>query len=262
MSTAANPLVTSDLPRLSATILGATPTASQLKAVIALESQGRSAATQQYLAANIPLLVLPHPKSGIPCSGGGTLGGDIGSLATRGAALTGPAAPFVALGGQLTSIFSNLISGPSGEQTAEAPILCGGYQTMNRTFSQLDLQLQTGQIGLAEYLSDLDILQQQFNNLIAPVNPPGTDSAANRYARMVDAFVRLRKQIAPQVASAGDNISYLSRGVTSTPTGMATGSATPGFLASIAPSGGFGFSPGLVAILVIALLLFFGLGAA
>jgi hypothetical protein len=258
MASLAYPLSTVS-PFLRASILGTTPTAAQLAQIIAFEQQGEDSDSKRYLAIYIPLLVLPHPKSGIPCSASLSTGSLIGRTVQQAASIPSPASPFLAIGGGLVSELSGIFGGPSGEQKAEAPILCTGYLQVNAAFQQLDEQLQLGQLTLAQYQAELQILQQRFNNLIAPVNQP--NSAADRYARMVDAFVRLRIQIAPQVVGIGDNVSYLSRGVTSTPTGMAAGPTTPGFLASATSGGGISFSPGLVAILVIALLLLFGLGA-
>jgi hypothetical protein len=256
MAAYANPL-SSASPFLRASILGTAPTAAQLAQIIAFEQQGSDANSKIYLAASIPLLVLPHPKSGIPCSSSLPIGSLIGRTVQQAASIPTPASPFLAIGGELTSLFSGILGGPSGEQKAEAPILCSGYLQVNAAFQQLDEELQLGQLTLAQYQAELQILQERFNNLVAPVNQP--NSAADRYARMVDAFVRLRMQIAPQIVGGGDNMSYLSRGVTSTPTGVSA--AAPGFLASVAPSGGFSFSPGLVAIIAIVLLLLFGLGA-
>lgn len=189
---------------LKATILGVVPTAAQLSAIIALEQQGEDSASKAYLSASIPLLVLPHPKSGIPCASSVSATSVVGAVAS-GAAPIPIAGPIIAGIGQLTSFFGNLLGGPSGEQKAEAPILCGGYLDVNQAFSQLDSQLQLGEISLEQYLAQLTILQQQFNNLVAPVNQP--NSASDRYTRIVDALVKLRQQIAPTIQPIGEIIS-------------------------------------------------------
>jgi len=199
MATAANPLV-SGSPSLKATIMGVRPSSAELQQIIAFEQQGEDSDSKNYLAATIPMLVLPHPKSGIPCSASGNLGSSIGNLMQSGASLTGPGAPFVAIGGELTSLLSGVFGGPSGEQKSEAPILCNGYLQMNETLQRLDESFQLGQVTLPQYTAELDILQQQWNNLVAPVNQP--NSASDRYTRIVDALVRLRKSIATQMVSA------------------------------------------------------------
>jgi hypothetical protein len=128
---------------------------------------------------------LPYPPRG-GCSGqpagGGTASiiGKAGGTVLAIAPLTGPAAPFVALAGAITSLFSSLFGGHAKKVAQESQILCAAVPAANSTLQQIYQAVQSGQISAADGSAALDQLATSFANAVAPI-------AKGTYTGQVDA---------------------------------------------------------------------------
>ncbi len=123
----------------------------------------------------------------------------------QGIATLGPAAPFVALGGAITSLFGEIFGAHAAAVGREQAALCAAIPAANQFLQQIDQAFQSGQLTAGQAASLLDEVVLQYENGVAPIVKM-TSAACNAacvYLRMLQAIVAKRKaQYADRESSA------------------------------------------------------------
>jgi hypothetical protein len=123
----------------------------------------------------------------------------------QGMATLGPAAPYVALGGAITSLFGSIFGAHAAAVGREQAALCAAIPAANQFLQQVDQAFQSGQLSAGQAASLLDQVVQQYESGVAPIIKM-TSSACNAacvYLRMLQAIAAKRKaQYADQAAAA------------------------------------------------------------
>jgi hypothetical protein len=124
-----------------------------------------------------------------------------GAAAVKFAPMTGPAAPFVLIGGAIAAvfgtIFGRILGGHAHAVAAEQTALCQAVPTANQFLQQIDTAFQSGQVSAAEASGLVDQVLQQYAQGVAGIIKR-TGSACNAacvYARILEAIVAKRKAV-------------------------------------------------------------------
>lgn len=116
---------------------------------------------------------LPYPPRG-GCSGTGSgtarkVVSTAGAGALAVAPFTGPAAPFVAIGGAIVSLFSSLFGGHAQKVANESAILCSAVPASNAVLQQIYSGVKSGTMSPAHGSTALDQLVSQFATAVKPI---------------------------------------------------------------------------------------------
>ena len=139
------------------------------------------------------------------------------ALATGpGALITGPAAPFVIMGGAIANLFGAIFGAHAKAVGLEQATLCGAIPAANQLLQQVDQMLQSGQLSAGQASSLLDQVVQKFESGVAPIIKISSSqcNAACVYLRMLRAIVAKRKAVYRDTAAAAP-VSSSSVGPTS-----------------------------------------------
>lgn len=99
------------------------------------------------------------------------------SVAAKVAPLTGPAAPFVALGASIVGLFSAIFGAHAAAVKDEQTLLCTAVPAANQALQTIQAAVSSGQINAAAGIQALASLQAQFAAAVAPIRK-GTSYSA------------------------------------------------------------------------------------
>jgi hypothetical protein len=161
----------------------------------------------------------------------------IGMSALKLAPKTGAAAPFVAVGGAIATLFGSIFGAHAAAVGREQAALCAAIPAANQFINQIDQAFQSGQLTAGQAGSLLDQVQQQYQAGVAPILKMSSSAcnAACVYLRQLQAIVAKRKAqyqdaAAQQAQAAPASTSIFSSSTTSSPTANFTAESSGSLL--------------------------------
>jgi hypothetical protein len=190
------------------------------------------------------------------------------SVAAKVAPLTGPAAPFVALGASIVGLFSSIFAAHAAAVKDEQTLLCTAVPAANQALQTIQAAVSSGQINAAAGIQALASLQAQFSAAVAPIRKgtsysatPGNCNAAcvmqSELAAICTNLANQWNAMAAQQAAAAAAPTASASSSTSTPSISSAVSSVTSAVSSVASSTGLP-SWALYAAAGVALFLFFG----
>lgn len=224
-------------------LLGSVPADSTFADLVLPSSQvssraGFRAADRQNIINAVASGFIPayspcNPNAGMNAP---TIVSAIGTSALKLAPKTGAAAPFVAIGGAIATLFGSIFGAHAAAVGREQAALCAAIPAANQFLTQVDHAFQSGQVSAGQASSLLDQVVQQYEAGVAPILKMSSSAcnAACVYLRQLQAIVAKRKAqyadqqaSAPPASSAASIFSSSSDPLTASVTAASSGSLLP-----------------------------------
>jgi len=146
----------------------------------------------------------PSGCSGIKASGA-TIGLTVGgALALKFAAMTGPAAPFVALGGAVAELFGAIFGHHAAAVAKERSVICAAVPAASDSLTAIDQAVQSGTLTPAQGISGLQNLLSSFTQTVQSILKSNSSqcNAACVWVKMLTAIVAKKSADYQDLAAA------------------------------------------------------------